>query len=114
QLMGIPITVQDTEKVGAITEALSYYARKYVVPAYYDINLKTKFSRDDESSEMLDIVMDGRIFDFGYVYDNWVVAFKFADQINAKKREYVSIIEKNLPAAEKQLVKIMQAYDDIE
>jgi len=43
-----------------------------------------------------------------------VVAFKFADQINAKKREYVSVIEKNLPAAERQLIKIMQAYDDIE
>jgi len=114
QLMAIPITVNDTEKIGAITEALSYYSRKYLVPAYYDINLKTKFSRDDESAEMLDIVMDGRVFDFGYVYDNWVVAFKFADQINAKKREYVSIIEKNLPAAEKQLVKILAAYDSIE
>ena len=114
QLMGIPITVQDTEKIGAVTEALSYYSRKYLVPAYYDINLKTKFSRDDDSSEMLDIIMDGRVFDFGYVYDNWVVAFKFADQINAKKREYVSVIEKNLPAAERQLVKIMQAYDEME
>ena len=114
QLMAIPITVQDTEKVGVITEALSYYARVYVVPAYYDINLKTKFSRDAESSEMLDIVMEGRVFDFGYVYDNWVVAFKFADQINAKKREFVSIIEKNLPAAERQLVKIIDAYESID
>lgn len=113
QLMGIPITVQDTEKVGAITEALSYYSRKYLVPAYYDINLKTKFSRDNESADMLDIIMEGRVFDFGYVYDNWVVAFKFSDQINAKKREFVSIIEKSLPAAEKQLVKILQAYDNI-
>lgn len=114
QLMGIPITVQNTEKVGAILEALSYYSYKYLVPAYYDINLKTKFSRDDESSEMLDIIMDGRVFDFGYVYDNWVVAFKFSDQINAKKREFVSIIEKNLPAAEKQLVKILTAYENIQ
>ncbi|MCL2159662.1 MAG: hypothetical protein FWH48_09665, partial [Oscillospiraceae bacterium] len=114
QLMSVPITVQDTEKVGAIIEALSYYSYKYLVPAYYDINLKTKFSRDDESAEMLDTIMEGRVFDFGYVYDNWVVAFKFADQINAKKREYVSIIEKSLPAAEKQLVKIIAAYEDIE
>ena len=114
QLMAIPTTVRDTEKIGAIIEALSYYSRKYLVPAYYDINLKTKFSRDDDSSAMLDIIMDGRVFDFGYVYDNWVVAFKFADQINAKKREYVSIIEKNLPAAERQLEKIMKAYDEID
>ena len=114
QLMAIPITVQDTEKVGAIVEALSFYSYKYLVPAYYDINLKTKFSRDAESSEMLDIVMDGRVFDFGYVYDNWVVAFKFAEQINAKKREFVSIIEKNLPSAEKQLLKIIAAYEAIE
>ncbi|MCL2519342.1 MAG: hypothetical protein FWF15_12345, partial [Oscillospiraceae bacterium] len=114
QLMAIPITVRETEKVGAILEALSYYSHKYLVPAYYDVNLKTKFSRDNESSEMLDIIMDGRIFDFGYVYDNWVIAFQFQYLIREKAINYVSKIESLLPTAEAQLKKILDAYDAIE
>ena len=114
QLMAIPITVRETEKVGAILEALSYYSHKYLVPAYYDVNLKTKFSRDNESSEMLDIIMEDRIFDFGYVYDNWVLAYQFQYLIRANDNSFVSKIESLLPTAKAQLEKILEAYDDIE
>lgn len=113
-LMGVPAMVQNDEKVGAIIEALSYYSYKYVVPAYYDINLKTKFARDDESAEMLDIIMEGRVFDFGYVYDNWVIAFQFQELLRAKKDTFVSTIEKNMSKAQKNLDAILAAYDSIE
>ena len=113
-LMGIPAMVQDDEKAGAIVEALSYYSRIYVVPAYYDINLKTKFSRDDESAEMLDIIMDGRVFDFGYVYDNWIIAFQFQELLRSKKEGFVSTIEKNMPKAQANLDAILAAYEAID
>ena len=42
-----------------------------VYPAYYEIALKKKYSYDDESVKVLDMVVDNRVFDFGYVYDGW-------------------------------------------
>jgi hypothetical protein len=113
QLMGIPAMVREEDKVGAIVEALSYYSYQYVVPAYYEINLKTKFTRDDESAEMLDIIMDGRVFDFGYVYDNWIIAFQFQELIRSKKDSFVSTMEKNMPKAQKNLEAVLAAYEAI-
>lgn len=66
-LIVIPITVSDTERTGAITEALCAYGSKYVLPAFYDVSLKTKYSRDDESEEMMDTIRDSIIYDVGYV-----------------------------------------------
>ena len=63
----IPQTVSDAERTGAITEALCAYGSVYVTPAFYDISLKTKYSRDDESAEMMDVIKDGIVFDIGYL-----------------------------------------------
>ena len=114
QLMGIPVNAPNLERTGTILEALSYYAYLYQVPAYYEVNLKTKHARDEESSEMLDHIFDGRVFDFGYVYDNWVIAFDFGNLINDKNPNFVSRIESRLNAAERNLEKILAAYDSID
>ena len=39
------------------------------VPAYYDVALTGKHIRDEDSAEMLDIILDGRVFDLGYIYN---------------------------------------------
>lgn len=66
-LMIMPITVADRERSGAITEALCAYGSRYVIPAFYDVTLKTKYSRDTESEEMMDIIRASRVFDLGYL-----------------------------------------------
>ena len=63
----IPITVSDAERTGAVTEALCAYGSMYVVPAFYDVNLKTKTARDDESEAMMDIIREGLVYDIAYL-----------------------------------------------
>ena len=63
----IPVTVSDPERTGVITEALCAYGSKYVIPAFYDVSLKTKSARDDESEEMMDLIREKTIFDLGYL-----------------------------------------------
>ncbi|MBP3918774.1 MAG: hypothetical protein J6I50_06345 [Clostridia bacterium] len=70
-LMSIPKTARNTEMIGAVLEAMGEYSYKYVVPAYYDVALKVKGTRDEKSIEMLDIITAGRVVDFGFVFDNW-------------------------------------------
>lgn len=67
----VPVTVSNLEKSGIITEALCAESYKKVVPAYYETALKTKYTRDDESIEMIDMIVNSRVFDLGYVYDGW-------------------------------------------
>ena len=66
--VSVPITVPDPETSGLLLEALTYESRYVLLPAYYDINLKTKFARDEESGAMIDIILKNRLYDIGSIY----------------------------------------------
>jgi hypothetical protein len=70
-VMAVAATAQNTDMIGAVTEALCAESWKTVHPAYYDVALKVKEARDEQSIAMLDMIVAGRIYDFGYIYDNW-------------------------------------------
>ncbi len=61
----IPVTNKDLSFTGAILEALNCESANTVVPAYYEIALKGKYSRDTESEQMLQLIADNRIVDIG-------------------------------------------------
>jgi len=64
---GIPTTVSDLERTGIITEAMAYYSKQYITPAYYDVSLQGILARDEESREMLDIIFSSKLYDLGYL-----------------------------------------------
>lgn len=68
QYICVPLVQADIERTGIITEALAYYGKKIVTPAYYDISLTGQSLRDEESEKMLDIVFDSLMYDIGYCY----------------------------------------------
>ena len=65
-LMVMPVTVSDYNRSGKIIEALCAIGSRDVIPAFYDVSLKTKFARDYESEAMIDIVKNSIIYDLGY------------------------------------------------
>ncbi len=64
-LFTVPVTNTELESTSALIEALACEAYYTVIPAYYDVSLKTKYTRDDESSAMLDILFDSLTIDYG-------------------------------------------------
>jgi len=64
-LMGVPVVTSNPERTGILLEALAAESKYTLMYAYYDVALKSKYSRDDESSEMLDIIFANRVFDLG-------------------------------------------------
>ena len=69
-LFGIPRSVSDPEACAIIMEALCAESYKRVVPAFYDVSLKGKITRDQESEEMIDLIRDSVVQNFGYVFNN--------------------------------------------
>lgn len=63
ELFGVPLTNTALEMTGTIMEAMASESRISVVPAYYDVMLKSKVSRDEESSAMLDLILENLVFD---------------------------------------------------
>ena len=69
-LFGIVTSTADPDASSAVMEALceeNYYT---VIPAYYEVAMKVKYSRDDESAQMFDLIRETASFDFGRVYGN--------------------------------------------
>ncbi|MBE6657216.1 MAG: hypothetical protein E7604_02120 [Ruminococcaceae bacterium] len=67
-IFGIPITSQNTESTGAVLEAMAIESYRVLRPAYYETALKEKYTRNEESSEMIDIIRSSITTDFGLIY----------------------------------------------
>ena len=55
--------------IGAVVSALATLGKNYLTPAFYDITLKGKITRDEDSSDMLDIIFDNVMIDQGRMYN---------------------------------------------
>ncbi|MCL2096211.1 MAG: extracellular solute-binding protein [Oscillospiraceae bacterium] len=65
----VPVTATDLERTGMIIEAMAAGGKYMVTPEVYDVTFKIKYARDEESSQMLDIILDGSVYDFAFIYD---------------------------------------------
>ena len=99
----VPVTNKDLEFTGAMLEALNCESANSVVPAYYEIALKGKYSRDNESEQMLQLISDNRIIDIGDTTLCGEIRDGFIAQLfKSNKREN---LESKLASAEKTIQK---------
>ena len=64
----IPATVEDPGKCTFILEAMAADGYNNIIPAYYDVALKGKYARDEDTAEMLDIISSTTYFAFADVF----------------------------------------------
>jgi hypothetical protein len=76
------------------------------------VSLKTKFSRDAESEEMIDIIKNSLIYDLGYVSGGKFqsVGFELAHKSNP---DFASYYAQNESAAVSSLNSFLSAYGKI-
>ena len=89
-------------KTGLILEALVYESRYTLLPAYYDINLKSKMARDEESSAMIDIILDSRLYDLGELY-GWGDMAVFLEGLSQGDGTLTTFWERNAERAERAM-----------
>ncbi len=63
-MLSVVLNPEEVERVATVTEALNAFSYELVRPALYDVSLKTKITRDEDSARMLDLVLEGRRFSF--------------------------------------------------
>lgn len=112
-VLAVPKTVQDTEFAGIMTEALNAESHKLVIPAYYEIALKKKYTYDDESVRILDMIVDSRVFDFGYIFDAWQWMSFYPENImtGKNKQDFESYYAKNSNSAIGYYKNVMKALE---
>ena len=113
-LMGVPRSADNLERVSIILEALSAESKYTLQPAYYDVVLQRKYVRDDESSEMLDIIFNSRIYDIGSVYSFGSVFTEFISLCNRSDRNVVSYYDKKINSMQKAIDKVVATFQNMD
>ena len=67
-VIGVPLSCGDTDLTSFVLEALSAESYYTVYPAFYDVVMMSKYTRDAESRDMLKIIFDTRTYDVGAIY----------------------------------------------
>lgn len=67
-VVAIPVTTKDPSMVSAVLEVMSAEGYYQMRPAYFDTALKNKYSRDEQTREMIDLITGNISVDFGTIY----------------------------------------------
>ena len=111
---GLPANLsgEELDRNAIITEALTAESLYTLTPAYYDIQLKNKLTRDDESAEMLDIIFANRTYSTIHLYDWGGLITTIQSQLTANNRNFVSSLDKIENRIIKDIDKTISAYED--
>jgi len=110
-VISVPCTVGDLDMVSAVLEALSAESHRRVLPAYYEVGLKTKYSRDDISSQMIDLIYSVASTDFAYAYSaSLASAGTIARTVIGKNADFSSTYASLESAAVKGLEEMIDIY----
>ena len=115
-LMSIPITCAGDElsMVGMVLEALAAESHYTLIPEYIETSLKTKNSRDAESADMLDIILNNRVFDPMNVYSFANFGDAIMDAADANNKDMASLIKSKEKLVNKSIEKVLKAVSAVE
>lgn len=99
----VPITCTDLERTSAILEAMCCASTDTVIPAYYDVTITDKTTRDEQSRKILDYIFDHRtldpmqLFDWGSLHSMLLTirsADTFASSVAKREKSTLRALEK--------------------
>ncbi|MBQ2708465.1 MAG: hypothetical protein IJF67_09375 [Clostridia bacterium] len=109
----IPVTNSAPEEVGLIFDALSYESDASVLDLYFNEYVEQKGLRNEDSIEMLDIIVSSRSYDIGVVY-GWITTLETAlkTAIQEGNTDISSAVATNEASITENLNKMLEAFKD--
>ena len=113
-LIALPnIAASDLVRTCVIKEALSVESMNIYYPAYYEVSLKNRYVRDEDSVRMLEIITQANTYDVGAALDYNAVRGPWLDCLQKGKNDFASAVAKNLPKAQKVIDKLLENIEEI-
>jgi hypothetical protein len=94
-------------------EAMAYHAVDTLTKQYYEINLKTKGAKDEQSGPMMDMILSNRVCDLSYYYQWGSNAFgqvagcllPTGKNVSSISKRFGAMIDRNIDQLMKSLEK---------
>lgn len=112
----IPITApeKNLDYISTVIEVLNRETNKSVLPVYYENALKVKYTRDNASAQMIDIIHDNLGDSFALAWSNELDQILMQNtffQVINSGGEFASYYNSRIKAAEKKLENIIDAFE---
>ena len=116
-VFGIPGTVKDEKLpiVGAFLEAMSNYSYNETRDVYFQIALKGRYARDEQSRVMLDMIIESIKIDSGWIYSGCLSDFanKFRNLVKGNDSRWASNYKALAKPLEADLKKLNENYGPV-
>ena len=112
-IMYIPSNVTDPERTGTIMEACCTASYDHVTPQMYEIVTKLKNVRDEDSSEMIEIIIRNKFIDTAHFFDVEGYGTLPRNAIGQKSTNTASLVKAFERIAAKEWEKIIDAFDKL-
>ena len=114
--VGIPIVKNEEglQYASLILEAMAAEGYKQIRPAVYEVALKSKYTRDEASYEMIDIVVQGRTADFAEIYDKWGFTYTLDFLARGNVKEWASFYASQTKTQAKNINDVIELFKALE
>ncbi len=109
----IPVSCADPEMTGYFLEAICCESKKQLIPAYYDVALQGKITRDEESKEMLDLIFNNRMYDIGLIFDIGDFGSEFYNMSTSYDSDYTVLWAKGQKKYQKTMDRFVTKWQEI-
>jgi len=113
-LMCVPVNASDPYRTSHILEAICAESKYTTMPAYYDITLKTKMARDEDSAEMLDIIFHNRVWDLGEIANYGGFSGDLISMSMKNDSNLASLFEKRQGNMQKDIDKAIDKFEALD
>ena len=110
--MVVPVGPQNPEDVSKVLECMAILSGKHVIPTYYELVLKRKTVRDEESAGMLDIIFSNRTYDLVNYYSELGLAGTFQGAVTRGTNSFSSSYNKSASKAGKKLTNLIKQFNE--
>jgi hypothetical protein len=86
----VPVTNPDLDMTGIVLDTMGYYSQQLVTPAYIETTVMNKTLRDDDSAEMLELILESRHYDLTHYYTWGGVNGIATALVNSKSTDWAS------------------------
>ena len=109
--LAVPGTCSDLEMTGNVIEAMGYYSQKYITPAFINTTVMDKAVRDEESAKIVQMVLENRVYDIGFIFNWGKIRSVFNTMVNNADPNFASnyaSIENNIKAEMEKTMEMLR------
>ncbi len=111
-MLVVPMTTADLNCTGKVLESLASASHYTLTPAYYDIALKGKYARDEDSAAMLDIIFANRVYDLTQAYSWGSMPTSFCDLAVKGSTDLASLVASKQKTFDSAVEKFVSAFTE--